>query len=600
MHALQIAYAYNNTVYTANTGISVATAAVDDFVTENLVFAATPFAGASHAANNITAALADAAAYVNAPSFTPGIMDFYPRPGAATGVALDLSKFVSDPDYTLDFNGNLKAGNLFRGAYSGEAQTPAGPCKPASSSLRAASPPSPALASLSCPSTTLASGSTVHCSVRLTAPATADTAVLLIAASPISSPAAVSVSAGTESASFPVTAANVTSLQTASLTASLNAFTRSVTLNVAPAPLASLTCAPSTLAPGASATCAVALGFVAATATTVAISSDSAAIQFPASVTVQPGVSMASFAATAGKFTATQTVTLTARLNGSSLSCNLLLQMPVIVPAFSFRGVNSEFARLSNGAALFPTVAPAGLSGNVVVRGSGSVSFAPVSNGDGVTFRQGGGQNTSTGFLAFAGAPVSSLFNVLQGDITFYLKSNYSYAERMALNSVYRYVFYVDDGSRTVAYFAIGGAVPYVSFRFMIGGGSIVYYLPHGHEDVLYGKGVMAKIRLAWDGAHAAMFFNDTPAASVAYTPVAPAWTSAASFTIGANSLNLYGGGYMACDDAVADFSIAPATVTAGSPKVSLSPRSLTFASQATGARSDSQTSPSPIPKGPR
>jgi hypothetical protein len=68
--------------------------------------------------------LANATTYVNAPSFTLGVMDFYPLPGQAQGSALDLSAFATDTDSGLDFNGTTKnavrQAIVFRGAYAGE------------------------------------------------------------------------------------------------------------------------------------------------------------------------------------------------------------------------------------------------------------------------------------------------------------------------------------------------------------------------------------------------------------------------------------------------------------------------------------------------
>src|ERR1039457_6833566 len=123
---LSVAYVYNNTVYSTNTGINFGSAAtVADAVTGNLVFAATPISGPIvNLSNNTVDALANATTYVNAPSFTLGVMDFYPLPGQAQGSALDLSAFATDTDSGLDFNGTTKnavrQAIVFRGAYAGE------------------------------------------------------------------------------------------------------------------------------------------------------------------------------------------------------------------------------------------------------------------------------------------------------------------------------------------------------------------------------------------------------------------------------------------------------------------------------------------------
>jgi len=127
---LQIAYFYNNTVYTNGKGVFFGSrATVDDAVSGNLIFAMTPISGQiMRQANNVVGALDNAPKYVKAPSFDPGMMDFYPLPGKCRGPAIDLSLFKTDADYSArDFNGMPRATNStvsFRGAYAGEGVNP--------------------------------------------------------------------------------------------------------------------------------------------------------------------------------------------------------------------------------------------------------------------------------------------------------------------------------------------------------------------------------------------------------------------------------------------------------------------------------------------
>lgn len=129
-YPLQIAYVYNNTVYTSGRGIYFGTRAmVDDAVIGNLVFALTPISGTiMRQLNNLVDSLENAPKYVHAPSFELDEMDFYPLPGKCQGAAIDLSLFPTDEDYTLDFNGtsktSLKEAVVFRGAYAGEGTNP--------------------------------------------------------------------------------------------------------------------------------------------------------------------------------------------------------------------------------------------------------------------------------------------------------------------------------------------------------------------------------------------------------------------------------------------------------------------------------------------
>lgn len=130
---LVAARVYHNTIYAAGTGVDVASAgdpaAGGVAVVGNLIFAATPIAGAGRAqvADNQTGAEADAVAVVAAPSRTLGAMDFYPRAGQAQGAAIDAAILADDVDARRDFNGADKGGLTFRGAYAGAGANPGWP-----------------------------------------------------------------------------------------------------------------------------------------------------------------------------------------------------------------------------------------------------------------------------------------------------------------------------------------------------------------------------------------------------------------------------------------------------------------------------------------
>lgn len=123
---LELAYVYNNTVYSTQEGIYFGSlASQSDAVIGNLVFASTPISGSiAHQSGNMTDTFANAAHYVNAPSLTLGTMNFYPLAGQAQGTPLDLSAFASNADYALDFNRVGKGTFVFRGAYAGAGTNP--------------------------------------------------------------------------------------------------------------------------------------------------------------------------------------------------------------------------------------------------------------------------------------------------------------------------------------------------------------------------------------------------------------------------------------------------------------------------------------------
>jgi hypothetical protein len=123
---LQLAYVYNNTIYTTQSGIYFGSLArIADAVIGNLVFAATAITGSiAHASDNMTDTFANAVHYVKAPSLTLGVMDFYPLAGQAQGPSLVLSAFTGNADYDLDFNRERKGTFTFRGAYAGSGTNP--------------------------------------------------------------------------------------------------------------------------------------------------------------------------------------------------------------------------------------------------------------------------------------------------------------------------------------------------------------------------------------------------------------------------------------------------------------------------------------------
>jgi hypothetical protein len=127
---VQVAYFYNNTVYTTDEGIRFGSrATLSDAVVGNLVFGSKPIAGPiMRQEGNITDTLENARLHVNQPSFDLETMNFFPLGGRCVGPALDLSDFAGDPDYASDFNGQSKVRTasavLFRGAYAGSGENP--------------------------------------------------------------------------------------------------------------------------------------------------------------------------------------------------------------------------------------------------------------------------------------------------------------------------------------------------------------------------------------------------------------------------------------------------------------------------------------------
>jgi hypothetical protein len=98
----------------------------------------------------------------------------------------------------------------------------------------------------------------------------------------------------------------------------------------------SLVCTPSAVITPDNSTCTLTLtGVAPPEGFTVVLSNDSAAVVIPSSVAVSPGTNSITFTATAGSVTFSQTVTLSASLNGASASTSLTLLVPGSMPGMT-------------------------------------------------------------------------------------------------------------------------------------------------------------------------------------------------------------------------------------------------------------------------
>jgi hypothetical protein len=83
-----------------------------------------------------------------------------------------------------------------------------------------------------------------------------------------------------------------------------------------------------------------------------------------------------------------------------------------------------------------------------------------------------------------------------------------------------------------------------------------VYTVPAGQEDALFGRDVVANVRITWMGTTSRLFINEKLVATTSGYAKAANWSSLSALTIGARSIRYAGGGYYASDDAIANFRI--------------------------------------------
>jgi hypothetical protein len=224
-------------------------------------------------------------------------------------------------------------------------------------------------------------------------------------------------------------------------------------------------------------------------------------------------------------------------------------------PLLQLNADATELTALTNGTPVIPSVAPAGFTGTVVVNGSGSVNFAPAEAGNGVYFRNCCG-NTNNAYYKFTGASVGDIFSVNQGQISFYLKSRYSFAQRVASAAGQRYAFDVRDGSSNHLFsFMTQITSGRLVFTYLAGGFGTYYDVPQGIEDALFGNGLILKVTITWNAGVSSLYLNDALVRSTYYIPTAN-WTTASNFDLGAYEYLTFGG-YDSSDDVIDEFMVS-------------------------------------------
>jgi chitodextrinase len=215
----------------------------------------------------------------------------------------------------------------------------------------------------------------------------------------------------------------------------------------------------------------------------------------------------------------------------------------------------SEVSGTTNGSTVTPTVAPSGFTGTVVVNGAGSVNFTPSQSGNGVYFLN-CCKNTNDAYFSFAGTTIGSIFNVNEGQISFTLQSNYSFAQRKATAAAPRYTFDVRDGNGTHLFYFLTQVITGLQFNYVVDGQAEVYYVPSGTENALYGDGVILQVSMTWNAGTMNLYLNGTLVKSSSYTAPTPNWNSSSVLEFGAYDYMTFGG-YNVSDDVVSNFVIS-------------------------------------------
>jgi hypothetical protein len=422
------------------------------------------------------------------------------------------------------------------------------------------------VSAVQCTASNMGQNTSTSCTVTLSKAAPSGGAVVTLAASSaaLTVPGSVTVPATAASAPFTASTGTITTSVTATITASLNRTSASASLTLSSGPLSSspaissLKCAVSTLTPNTGTNCTATLTSAAPTGgVALTVSKSSAVLTAPASITVPANAVSTTFPVAAGAFTTAIAPTVSVSTGWASVSTTLSLATAAPSLGLIINGVGNELAGVSNGSAITPAFAPNGLSGQVVVNGSGSVNLV---SGGGVYFLN-CCANTNNAYYKLAGAALSSVFNVPQGQIAFNLHSRYTFAQRKASAATGRDAFDAVDGSGQHQYYfrtQISGSS--LVFYYMIGGTISSYTVPAGKEDTLFGSGVSLDVVLGWNGTTATLSLNGTVVKSTPYVPAAQNWTAASVFDFGA--FQYQGAGVNSLDDTIQHFSVAPTNTT--------------------------------------
>src|ERR1035441_2100938 len=425
------------------------------------------------------------------------------------------------------------------------------------------------LSALQCAAASLASNASTTCTVMLSkAPATS-TVVALANSAPsiLTVPASVSVAANATSATFTASTGTLVSGQTATVTATLNGSSQSATLSLlGPVTLSGITASAIT-ASGATITWISDKNSDSQVAYGATAAYGSVSVLDPAPVTSHM-INLTGLAASTtyhykavscdaqGEMAQSGDFTLTTPAAAGS---TVLLQL---------HSDASEVSGVTNGSIVTPAIAPPGFSGKVVVTAGGSVNFAPAQVGDGVYFLK-CCDNSNMAYYKFTGAAVGSVFNVNQGQISFYLKSRQSFAQRLASATSFRQVLDVRDANTHLFGFSTQATSGYLVISYTLAGSSAYYIAPLGTEEVLFGNGVTLKVTMTWDGSVAKLYLNDTLAQQSPYAPPTPNWSAASNFDVGAYEYLTFGG-YDASDDIIDELTVTgPALPPATLPTIS-------------------------------
>gem|GEM_PF-5096891 len=242
--------------------------------------------------------------------------------------------------------------------------------------------------------------------------------------------------------------------------------------------------------------------------------------------------------------------------NASSANFTFTTSAAGLQTLLQIQGNPSELSGTTNGSVITPSDAPNGFAGTLKVNGTGSVNFAPVQSGNGLYFLN-CCKNTNDAYYHFSGSAVGNIFKVNQGQISFSLQSQYSFAQRQAIAAMPRYAFDVRDGNGNHLFWFLTQVTSNgLQFNYTAGNPVQIYYVPKGTENTLFGDGVTLQVLLTWGQGSLNLYLNNTLVKSSSYTPPTANWSASSILDIGAYEYLTFGG-YNVSDDVIFGYTVA-------------------------------------------
>ena len=456
-------------------------------------------------------------------------------------------------------------------------------------SLVSASPVT--ISALQCTPSTVASNASTACTLTLSKAAASNTMVTLSSSAPflLTVPSAAIVAANATSAAFFAAASSLFSDQSATITATLNGSSMPTTLSL----VASLTLSDITVSA------------IAATGATINWNTSKGT---DSHVTYGATASYGSVSTSGSDPVTSHTVNLTGLAPSSIYHYKVVSRdalgtvtesgdFTLTTPAgtgsqilLQLHSDATEVSGVTNGSIVTPAIAPSGFAGKVVVSSGGSVNFAPAQAGNGVYFLN-CCDDSANAYYKFPGTTVGSVFNVSQGQISFYLKSRQTFAHRLASGTLPQQVLDVRDGSAHLFQFVSAAGSNSLVFGYTVAGATAVYVVPPGTEEALFGEGITLKVAMMWDGSVAKLYLNDNLVQQSSYVTPTPNWDASSNFVLGAYE-DLTSGTHYACDDIIDEFTVAGAPPEAQATLPTISPLECTAAGLASNGSTTCAVAP--------